>query len=106
MMFNSCLKDLLEKATKPRKRENVRKRQINSSTWIVSKGQKAVQAGKEHVNNKGKRISAKKTLSKKDCAAKCKFDCSSKIDIKETQEEILYNSIFHCSNNSVLFCSR
>lgn len=49
---NSCLEDLLEnveKAAKPRKRPNVRKRQIDSSTWIVSKRQKAVQAGKEHV---------------------------------------------------------
>ena len=37
---NSCLKDLLEnveKATEPRKRANVRKRQIDSSTRIVSK---------------------------------------------------------------------
>ena len=86
----SCVKDLLdnvEKEMEISKKPNVRKRQTNKSEWVVSKRQKAVQSGKEHTNNQGKFISAKKIVSKKDCAAKCKFDCLSKID-KETQETI------------------
>ena len=87
----ACLNDLLDdvekKSIEPSKRLNVRKRKTDQSQWVVTKRQKAVESGKEHINNKGKTIPAKKIVLKKDCAAKCKFDCCSKID-KETQESI------------------
>ena len=95
---------------KPCKRHNVRKRKTDESGWIVSKRQKAVQSGKEHINNKGKRIPAKKIISKKDCTAKCKFDCFSKIN-KETQENIflqfykLDNSAKHAFIAQTTVCS-
>ena len=81
----SCIKYLLdnvEKAAQPSKRRpNFRKRQINKPGWIVTKCKMAHQSGQKHVNNKGKLIPAKKIVSKKDCAAKCKFECTTKIDI-------------------------
>ena len=58
----------------------------------MTKRKKAVQSGKEHVNNRGKVIPAKEIVSKKekDCAAQCKLDCTSKID-EEMQNNIFYN---------------
>ena len=97
----SCIKDLLdnvEKAVQPsKKRPNFRKRQIKKPGWIVSKCKKAHQSAQEHVNNKGKLIPAKKIVPKKDCAAKCKFECTTKID-KETQENI-FTEFYKLDNN-------
>ena len=99
--IKSCIEDFLdnvEKAVQPsKKRPNFRKRQINKPGWIVSKRKKAHQSGQEHVNNKGKLIPAKKIVSKKDCAAKCKFECTTKID-KETQENI-FTEFYKLDNN-------
>ena len=78
------MKDLIdnvEEAVQPsKKRPNFRKRPINKPTCIVNKRKKAHESGQEHVNNKGKLIPAKKIVSKKDCAIKCKFNCTRKID--------------------------
>ena len=85
------MKDLIdnvEKAVQPsEKRPNFKKRLISKPTWIVKKRKKAHESGQEHLNNKRKLIRAKKIVSKKDCAIKCKFNCTQKID-RETQESI------------------
>ena len=78
----------VEKAVQPsKKRPNFRKRPISKPTWIVNKRKKAHESGQEHVNNKRKLIPGKKIVLKKDCAIKCKFNCTKKID-RETQESI------------------
>ncbi len=68
-------------------KKKLRRRPTNQHDWIVNRRKRAHESGKEHVNYKGKLIPAKKIVSKKDCATKCKFQCNQKID-KETQESI------------------
>ena len=70
-----------------KEKPNFRKRQMNKPTWIVNNCKKAHESGQEHANNQGKLILARIFVSKKDCATKCKFNCTQKID-RETQESI------------------
>ena len=86
LLFNKKdLIDNVERVAQPlKKRPNFRKRSINEPTWIVNNRKKAHESGQEHVNNKGRLIPVKKIVSKEECAIKCKFNCTQKID-RETQ---------------------
>ena len=105
--FKSCMKGLInnvEKAVEPsKKKSNFRKRSISKPTWIVNKRKKAHESGQEHGNSKGKLIPAKKIVLKKDCAIKCKFSCTKKID-RETQEGIFmaFYKLFTNSKHSFI----
>ena len=105
--FKSCMKGLITnvgKAVQPsKKKSNFRKRSISKPTWIENKRKKAHESGQEHGNSKGKLIPAKKIVLKKDCAIKCKFSCTKKID-RETQEGIFmaFYKLFTNSKHSFI----
>ena len=64
--FMKDLIDNIETAVQPsKKRLHFRNLPINKSTLIVNKHEKTHKSGPEHVNNKGKLISAKSIVSKK-----------------------------------------
>lgn len=80
-----------------KKRENVKKRLCKPETWKINRRQKMYQSGKEYISVRGKTVSAKKVVNKKDCLGACKFSCGKKIG--ETERKSIFELYYSFTQN-------
>lgn len=95
--------DLIEEVHRESK---TRKRKSNPKCWKRNIRQRQCQAGESYTSSRGKVVSAKKIISKKDCSnsGTCKFQCEIKITRNERNElfQTFYSLNRQEKNNYIL----
>ncbi|XP_031329351.1 uncharacterized protein LOC116160305 [Photinus pyralis] len=83
--------------TRREKKKLVRKKVRKPQTWKNNIRKELCQKGKEYINTRGKQVSAKTIVNKKDCNNKCKFQCGKQIG--ENARQKLFDYYYELNQN-------
>ena len=84
-------------AARKEKKTLVRKKVCKPETWKNNIRKELCQKGKEYTSTRGKQVSAKTIVNKKDCKHKCKFQCGKQIG--EDARKKLFDYYYELNQN-------